>query len=446
MFKLLQRLLSGRRSGVVVATGITLVALVLVLAGYGLGLGWADSWRLFGVPSQGPAFLDLHAVTDNVACAAHGINVYIYMDCDVLHRGYNYPPIWLLLGQLGIGSRDTAWLGLAIALPSLALIVALLSGRSVGKGLLGLLVVLSPSVMLAFERGNIDLVEWSLVCAAALTFSDRRWPRAALSLALLIFAVLLKLIAAFCCALMVRPRRLAVLLSCTLFVFSLAYIYYGIVDVYPMVRNNTNRDFAISFGYMPVFGQIESLLAPSIGVRLPGLASSSTPLLTALGVVAIAGAWAVRRTRRNSRWCKIGDATAGTAFIFGAGVYVGCFLFLQTNYAYRLIFLLLCLPQLFDWIDESGIEPGVRGISTDRRGSGEMGRLLLCSCMLTVWLTLIPYEMTLGRWSLNLVGLHLLAQLADWTLFGAFTAIFAANGYYALAPKVASVASLPSAE
>src|SRR5579871_3254386 len=117
MFKLLQRLLSGRRSGVVVATGITLVALVLVLAGYGLGLGWADSWRLFGVPSQGPAFLDLHAVTDNVACAAHGINVYIYMDCDVLHRGYNYPPIWLLLGQLGIGSRDTAWLGLAIALP-----------------------------------------------------------------------------------------------------------------------------------------------------------------------------------------------------------------------------------------------------------------------------------------------------------------------------------------
>jgi hypothetical protein len=443
---LLQRLLSSRRSGAVVATGIALAALVLVLAGYGLGLGWTGSWSLFGVPSHRPAFLDLHAVTDNVACAARGINVYVNMDCDVLHRGYNYPPVWLLLGQLGIGSGDTIWLGLTIALPALALIIALFSGRSVAKGLFSLLVILSPSVMLVFERGNIDLVEWSLVCAAALAFSDRRRSRAGLSLALLVFAVALKLIAVFCCALMVRPRRPAVLLSCILLVFSLAYIYYGIIDVYPMVRNNTNRDFVISFGYMPLFGQIESLLAPGFGVNLSGLASSPIPLLAALGVVAIAGLWAIRLARRNTRWCKIGDATAGTAFIFGAGVYIGCFLFLQTNYAYRLIFLLLCLPQLFDWIDACGADQGAQGTSSHARTSVEMGRLLLCSCTLTVWLKLVPYEMILGRWSLNLVGLHLLAQLADWTLFGAFIAIFVANGYYTLAPRFAPVASQPSTE
>ena len=396
------------------------------------------------MPSLRPAFLDLHAVTDNVACAARGINVYVYMDCDVLHRGFNYPPVWLLLGQLGIGSGDTVWLGLAIILSTLVLIVALLSGRSVAKGLLGLLVVLSPSVMLGFERGNVDLVEWSLVCAAALAFSDRRWSRVGLSLALLIFAVALKLVAVFCCALMVRPRRPAVLLCSILFAFSLAYTYYGIVDVYPMIRSNTNRDFAISFGYMPLFGQIKSLLAPSIGLKLSGFAHSSISLLVALWAVVIAGMGAVRVGRRNQGWCNIGGGTAGTAFIFGAGIYVGCFLFLETNYAYRLIFLLLCLPQLFDWIDESRTAQGTEGVSSRGWTSSGVGRVLLCSCLLTVWLTLLPYGITFGGISLNLIGLHLLAQLADWILFGAFTTIFVANAYLALAHRVTSVGPLPS--
>jgi hypothetical protein len=39
---------------------------------------------------------------------------------------------------------------------------------------------------------------------------------------------------------------------------------------------------------------------------------------------------------------------AAGAFLFGAGIYCGTYL-LGTNFIYRLMFLLLCVPQLQDW-------------------------------------------------------------------------------------------------
>jgi hypothetical protein len=234
--------LSSRRSGIVVAVGIAAAFLMLLAAGYGAHFGWVRSWHLFGVISASPAFLDLHGLTDNLPCAALGINVYLYTHCDILNRGYNYPPVWLLLGKFGIGGGDTPWLAFLFAMPALALMIVLLSGRSVGMGLIALSAVLSPSVMLGFERGNIDLVEWSFVCGAALLFSGRRVPQIALSLVLLIVAVVLKLIAVFCCSLIVRFRRPDIIVSGILLAFSVGYICNNIIDVYPMMRRHTQID------------------------------------------------------------------------------------------------------------------------------------------------------------------------------------------------------------
>ena len=44
----------------------------------------------------------------------------------------------------------------------------------------------------------------------------------------------------------------------------------------------------------------------------------------------------------------ISATSAGTAFLFGAGIYCGTYV-LGTNFIYRLMFLLLCIPQLQDW-------------------------------------------------------------------------------------------------
>ena len=64
--------------------------------------------------------------------------------------------VWLFLGQLGLGPQHIVALALAIELPALILLVVLLRGHSTRMGLLALPIILSPSIALGFERGNID--------------------------------------------------------------------------------------------------------------------------------------------------------------------------------------------------------------------------------------------------------------------------------------------------
>ena len=57
-----------------------------------------------------------------------------------------------------------------MAASALVVFVALLKGRSMSDGLLASLAILSPSMMMAYERGNIDLLILALVGSAALRF------------------------------------------------------------------------------------------------------------------------------------------------------------------------------------------------------------------------------------------------------------------------------------
>jgi hypothetical protein len=56
----------------------------------------------------------------------------------------------------------------------------------------------------------------------------------------------------------------------------------------------------------------------------------------------------VNSFRNRREFCSVDISVAGTAFLFGAGIYCGTYL-LGTNFIYRLMFLLLCIPQLQDW-------------------------------------------------------------------------------------------------
>ena len=179
--RLVRTMLGKPYAGSVVGAGIGLAALVLLTAGYVLGFDWVRSWKTIGLPGAlPPPFFDLHIVTDNAArCADADISSYPYLhaDCDPWHQVYNYPPVWLLLGKLGITGDHTALLAMLFELPALGLFALLLRGRAVSSGLMALALVLSPSVVIGFERGNIDIAEWVFVCCAALMFSEHapRW-------------------------------------------------------------------------------------------------------------------------------------------------------------------------------------------------------------------------------------------------------------------------------
>jgi hypothetical protein len=404
----LHTLLAEPYSGSVIVAGIALVVLPLLTAGFIFDLDWVRSWSVIGFPGALPPFFDLHVVTDAAGrCAATDTTAYPYLhaDCNPWGQGLNYPPVWLLLGKLGVNSDNTPLLAMLFELPALGLMALLLHGRSIRSGLIALPLVLSPSVVLGFERGNIDIVEWILVCSAALMFSEHRKLRAAASLVLLAFAVVVKLIAVFCCTLAVRLRSTSVVVSVALVAFSLLYLY-SLSDVLPAIRRNTHLTPYVSYGYTILFDRLEFLYGPRLGLNLTGLAHSWVPTAV-VAFVALAAATSALVARRYSL-CRLGQGSDGVAFLFGAGIYCGSFLLLGSNYAYRLMFLLLCLPQLLDWIENC------------LGGTRRLAYLLLGSCVISMWLKFHPEK-----------TLHV-NQISDWILFGCLTMIILLNGLYGL--------------
>src|SRR5262249_139655 len=79
-----------------------------------------------------------------------------------------------------------------------------------------------------------------------------------------------------------------------------------------------------------------------------GLGSTWLPFSLMITTLILAAITAAHSILNKSLHWKIPATQAGTSFLFGAGIYCGTFM-LGTNFIYRLMFLLLCLPQFLDW-------------------------------------------------------------------------------------------------
>jgi hypothetical protein len=402
-----QNFLEKPYSGTVVGIAVGFVIAILLIAGFVFGLDWTASWKAIGFPGSAvPRFYDFNAITKSAAeCASSPQNLYPYIDAPCKPwEHFNYPPIWLLIGKLGINESHTVGLVLLFEIPALILIVMILRGRSIRAGLLSLAFVLSPSTVLAFERGNIDIIEWDLICIAALVFNEHRPIRAAITCALLALGVILKFLAGFCCILFIRFNKTAIVTSVVLILLSIGYVY-SISDVMPVIRKATPVSPYISYGYLIIFDRLELLYAPYLRLNLTGLAKSYIPLAAVTLVLLGAAGIAFFRWRRGDTIALIALGSVGTAFLFGSAVYCATFL-LATNYTYRLIFLILCLPQILDWIEAKG-----QADNCPRR----IGYLLYGSAVISMWLKFHP-EFTLH-----------INQVTDWILFAVFTALLAFN-------------------
>ena len=386
-------------SGTVIVSTIVIVLFALLY--FGNWVGWDLAWRSFGVTPLQPEFFDMHAVTDHAACTAKGFDAYVLNPCDSI-TPFNYPPVWLWLGYLGIDGSDSAWLAVLITVAALGVLVTLQKGRSIGEGVITSLAILSPSMMMGIERGNIDLFILALVGSAALIFAEHRPVRMVAAVALVGLAVVLKLHPVFCVALASRFSRRTFFFAVTLAAASL--IYFAIISDYlPIIRHNTPSMSLLSYGYKVPFLGFDQLLA-EVGRPRTGLANTWVPITAAFLTVILAAAIALRAFRHSSSLCTVATGVAGTAFLFGAGIYCGSFM-LGANFTYRLMFLLLCLPQLQDW--RSGTFP-------DRDRTVAIANVLIVTVLVALWLN--------GNSIFMFVP-----QLTDWVLFLGLTTILLAN-------------------
>ena len=139
------------------------VLLALILCGYAITGNLRGAWRGIGVPSMAPAFADLRSVTHSIDCVEQGRDPYVDWGCDPWGRPFNQPPVWLALGKLGINSSWTNVLGFSLILAVFASFYLLLGTRTLLSGILAFAAMLSPSILLGLERGNGDLVVFTLL-------------------------------------------------------------------------------------------------------------------------------------------------------------------------------------------------------------------------------------------------------------------------------------------
>jgi hypothetical protein len=389
-------------SGTVLALGI--VGTAIALLAFGRVVGWDPTWRAFGVTPLQPPFFDMHVINDYAACASKGVDAYVPHACN--EDNFNIPPTWLRVGFLGIDGADSSWLSAALMAAAAIVMVRLFQGRPRSHGLIALGAVVSPPVMMGIERGNLDLLILALVGSAALLYEEKTAPRVCGALALLSFGVTLKLIPVFCVSVAARFSRQTFVFACGIAALALIYLDLAIAYVI-LIRRNVPTTFILSYGYKAIFLGLDHI-RDEAGLSPIGLADTWVPAAAAAVVLIFAAAVAINDFRNQRKFCSVDISVAGTAFLFGAGIYCGTYL-LGTNFIYRLMFLLLCIPQLLDWQIRS--QEGDRAV-------GARDLWLFGTVLGVLWLN--------GNANGHSTFL-LLPQLLNWFLFFFLAAILMSN-------------------
>jgi hypothetical protein len=247
------------------------------------------------------------------------------------------------------------------------------------------LAVFSPAVLLGVERGNTDLaVFFVLACAVAV-------PRAAWNAAWIATAFALKLFPlAGVAVLFGRGRREALFGVGAVAVFAALYVWLNFDDLV-LISAITPRDTWFSFGM-----NVLPLRLARISSRLGGLAQVAA--WVAVGAIAFA---ALRARLAHADGEEPATDRALDAFRVGAACYIGVFL-IGNNFAYRLVFVVLTLPQLMRWARAPGLNRRAALLGT-------------AAAYLSLW----TLALDRGSWAAQREGWLWfgVGQVANWVLF-----------------------------
>ena len=298
-------------------------------------------WRHMGVPSLSPSFADTRTLT--VALESHlaGEQIWQPNARDPWERPFNYPRVWLLLENLGINQSHTNLIGLGLAVIFFVCLWRLARGLSLKEGLYFSLLVFSPVTMFAVERGNIDLLMFAMLTAAVMLLDLRNTYKLAGSAALIMVAAIAKLFPFFGIALFWSlPKRTCLKVTAICSALFGGYLLLTMSDL-KLISNATPRPTFLGYGS-------DVILASVLGNGTLTMMVSKIVFLLLLGAI-----WL--RLRKSD---PVLPATALdnaeepsfelNCFRVGASVYLGTFL-LGNNWDYRLVFLLLIVPQCLRW-------------------------------------------------------------------------------------------------
>lgn len=260
------------------------------------------------------------------------------------NKKLNYPKIWHILFLLDIDRNHTNLIGcISVFLFFIGLGIFLLSDYYSHLTIfLIAIIVISPSIMLGIERGNIELIIF-LILSLALLIGNHS---SIAALLILIFASFLKLypVFSFTYTLKENKDKFRVFFLSALSIFSI-YMLFNWED-FKQIFSSTPKIAKSSYGLNVIW---MGLTHPRIlDMELSDTTILAVRILTyiILAIIFIAALLFAIKAGGSDRF-KNDDYI--DAFRIGAAIYIGCFI-LGNNFDYRFTFLIFTIPQLVSWL------------------------------------------------------------------------------------------------
>ncbi|ACK49432.1 hypothetical protein Msil_0458 [Methylocella silvestris BL2] len=313
------------------------------------------AWRFLGVPSMSPSFADLRAITQGIDCFRSGRDPYIDASCDAFGRLYNYPSLWLHFGAFGISGANTNLIGAVFILLILASLLSIFKTSTLEGGAIAFTAATAPPVMLGLERGNSDMLIFSLIVLGIrliyfISDSLRKEPSIGAISTLIFTLTLLKLYPIAGILSVARWKHgysaviLTVLVSAAVLIFG-----YGTTQL-SAIAMNTPQSRTLSYGAMPLFIAMGEAGVFSISIERMRLAASLTAL--AIGGLSILGS--LYKPEFLYKYTAPLNQRSARSTIALASLAIFCFTFVMgSSWIYRLIFLLGTLPATIEAYDRT---------------------------------------------------------------------------------------------
>jgi hypothetical protein len=360
-----------------------------------------DLWPHLGVNSAPTLFYDARNVAAAADCWALGFDPLVENPCDPAARVMNYPRVWVLLHFIGLTQDRTLVFGAIVVTLFVGSLLLLLGRLSLAEGVVVAVAVTSPAVMLAIERGNMDLVVFVLFVSAIFAWSARERVTPLLSPALVLAAAVAKLYAIFALPAyaLTGDRRTRWFVPAGICVM---LIYLALtLDDFRQVMSAPEGGLLYSYGARILIGHLYHEFSP--GEWLHGnLLAQMIAVVPVLALSLAAWVW-VRRKLTPPATSRRTDSRL-FAFHLGALTYLGTFASRKSG-DYRLVVLLLTLPLLLEWA--AGEDASLRT---------KLARVGLVAVIAGLWVGALspfigPWD-ELGSWAIAVVFVALLAATA----------------------------------
>jgi hypothetical protein len=352
MHKALSRLHCG---GVIIILVMLEAQLLGMLCMAAKGDDWGDIWAYLPVFSPHRIWGDLHAMLYPLSCYRHHNFDFESHVCRGGYAVFNYPSLWLRVWTaLGISDADASMVALGMLGAFFCCCVFMFRNAEAIGGIFASLALVSPPVLFVVQRANCEELVFAMLATACFLYDCRYMVMRCCGFGLVFAAALLKLYPAvvlvvlFAYARSVRERGI-------LMAFMIAFMMYCVANFYEIL-------FIIKVTVRGVYPAFGVNVLPEMGVFGADFHAFAVShrlwVQTVLGVAAALAVAALRQWQRD-KFARVAMAVAGDSkglgFYMGAAVFVFMFFAQGHNWSYRLIFLIMCLPQALDWLDDGDV-------------------------------------------------------------------------------------------